>query len=71
MAKAVGKWSDAASELDAIVSSFDDGDVTVDDLIEKLTRAGEIIEALEERLTSTRAKVEELMPKITRGGDEQ
>ena len=43
-----------------------------DDLIAKLERASAIIEALEGRLTETRAKVEELVPKIGRsaGSDE-
>jgi exonuclease VII small subunit len=51
------------------VASFDEGDVTVDDLIAKLERATVIIEALEERLDATRGKVEELTPRIARGDD--
>ena len=62
----VGSWSEASSELDGIVASFDDGDVSVDDLISKLERATTIIEALEQRLTATKAKVDELVPKLSR-----
>lgn len=61
-----GDWNEAAEELNAIVVSFDQGEVSVDDLFVKLERATEIIEALEDRLTTTRAKVEELAPRISR-----
>ncbi len=72
MTPEVGNWTDASKELDDIVASFDDGDVSVDELISKLARASEIIEALETRLVDTKAKVEELVPGISRaaGGAE-
>ena len=57
-------WNAAAEELNAIVASFDQGEVTVDELFAKLERATQIIESLEERLTATKAKVEELAPRI-------
>ena len=66
----VGGWNEAAGELNAIVSSFDEGEVSVDDLIEKLARATTIIEELETRLNATKAKVEELAPRIARVGDQ-
>jgi exodeoxyribonuclease VII small subunit len=62
----VSDWNEAANELNAIVASFDEGDVSVDDLFSKLERATEIIEALETRLATTRAKVEELTPRIAK-----
>jgi exodeoxyribonuclease VII small subunit len=61
-----GDWNEAAEELNAIVASFDQGEVSVDDLFVKLERATQIIETLEERLTATKAKVEELAPRIAR-----
>jgi len=61
-----GDWNEAAEELNAIVASFDQGEVSVDDLFVKLERATQIIESLEERLTQTKAKVEELAPRIAR-----
>jgi exodeoxyribonuclease VII small subunit len=61
-----GDWNDAAEELNAIVASFDQGEVSVDDLFVKLERATQIIESLEERLSATKAKVEELAPRIAR-----
>jgi exodeoxyribonuclease VII small subunit len=59
-------WNEAADELNAIVASFDQGEVSVDDLFAKLERATQIIESLEERLSATKAKVEELAPRISR-----
>jgi exodeoxyribonuclease VII small subunit len=59
-------WNEAADELNAIVASFDQGEVSVDDLFVKLERATLIIESLEERLVATKAKVEELAPRIAR-----
>lgn len=59
-------WNAAAEELNAIVASFDQGEVSVDDLFVKLERATQIIEELEKRLTDTKAKVEELAPRIAR-----
>jgi exodeoxyribonuclease VII small subunit len=61
-----GDWNEAAEELNAIVASFDQGEVSVDALFVKLERATQIIESLEERLTATKAKVEELAPRIAR-----
>jgi len=58
------EWNEAADELNGIVASFDQGEVSVDDLFVKLERATQIIESLEERLTQTKAKVEELAPRI-------
>ncbi len=62
----VNEWNDAADELNAIVASFDEGEVSVDELFAKLERATTIIEALEERLALTKAKVDELTPRISR-----
>ncbi len=60
------EWNEAADELNAIVASFDEGEVSVDELFAKLERATTIIEALEERLALTKAKVDELTPRISR-----
>lgn len=67
----IGSWNEAADELNAIVASFDQGEVSVDDLFVKLERATQIIESLEARLDATKAKVEELAPRIARVADEQ
>jgi len=57
-------WNESADELNAIVASFDEGEVSVDDLFVKLERATTIIEDLEKRLVGTAAKVEELAPRL-------
>jgi exodeoxyribonuclease VII small subunit len=62
----VSDWNEASGELNAIVASFDEGEVSVDDLFVKLERATTIIEALEARLALTKAKVEELTPRIAK-----
>jgi exodeoxyribonuclease VII small subunit len=67
----IGDWNEAANELNAIVASFDEGEVSVDDLFVKLERATEIIESLEARLDATKARVEELAPRIARVAEEQ
>lgn len=59
-------WNEAAEELNAIVVSFDEGEVSVDELFAKLERATTIIESLESRLALTKAKVDELTPRIAR-----
>ncbi len=67
----VNEWNEAADELNAIVASFDEGEVSVDELFAKLERATTIIEALEERLATTKAKVDELTPRIVRVADDE
>jgi exodeoxyribonuclease VII small subunit len=67
----IGDWNEAAGELNAIVASFDEGEVSVDDLFVKLERATQIIESLETRLDATKAKVEELAPRIARVAEDQ
>ncbi|MFY9783890.1 MAG: exodeoxyribonuclease VII small subunit [Acidimicrobiales bacterium] len=67
----VGDWNEAANELNAIVASFDEGEVSVDDLFSKLERATAIIEALEERLSATKAKVDELTPRIAKVANDE
>jgi exodeoxyribonuclease VII small subunit len=62
----IGNWNEAASELDAIVASFDEGEVSVDDLFVKLERATQIIETLEQRLDATKARVDELAPRLSK-----
>jgi exodeoxyribonuclease VII small subunit len=67
----VSDWNEAADELNAIVASFDEGEVSVDELFSKLERATTIIESLEARLALTKAKVDELTPRISRVLDDE
>jgi exodeoxyribonuclease VII small subunit len=67
----VSDWNEAADELNAIVASFDEGEVSVDELFSKLERATTIIESLEARLALTKAKVDELTPRISRVANDE
>ena len=60
----VGSWEEATRELDDIVAYLEGPDVNVDDLIARLQRGAEIVEALEERHVATKAKVEEIAPRV-------
>ncbi|MBU6232736.1 MAG: exodeoxyribonuclease VII small subunit [Acidobacteria bacterium] len=60
----VGSWEEATRELDDIVAYLEGPDVNIDDLIVRLQRGAEIVEALEERLVATKAKVEEIAPRV-------
>ena len=62
----IGNWNEAANELDAIVASFDEGEVSVVDLFVKLERATQIIETLESRLDATKMRVDELAPRLAK-----
>ncbi len=64
-------WNEAATELNVIVESFDEGEVSVDDLFVKLERATAIIESLEAQLDATKAKVEELAPRIAQVANDE
>ena len=64
-------WNEAATELNAIVESFDEGEVSVDDLFVKLERATAIIESLEAQLDATKAKVEEQAPRIAQVANDE
>lgn len=66
----IPEWNAAAEELDAIVASFDEGEVSVDDLFVKLERATTIIESLEARLSATKARVDELAPRLAAVDDQ-
>ncbi len=58
-------YTEASSELDAIVGFFEQRDVDVDQLVGRLVRATAIIEELDKRLRRTRVQVEQLVPKLT------
>jgi exodeoxyribonuclease VII small subunit len=65
----VGSWEEATRELDDIVAYLEGPDVSVDDLIVRLQRGAEIVEALEERLVATKAKVEEIAPRVEKADE--
>jgi len=64
--KAVGDlgYSEAAEELDAIISELDRGVVDVDVLEERLCRAVEIVEELDRRIRGARERVSTILPRL-------
>jgi exodeoxyribonuclease VII small subunit len=52
---------EARAELEAIVAAIDRGDVDLDTLSAKVARAGALLVHCRQRITATRAQVEELV----------
>jgi exodeoxyribonuclease VII small subunit len=57
-------YSEASTELDAIIEEFEAGVIDVDRLVERLQRATAIVDELDRRLRRTRMQVEELVPRL-------
>jgi exodeoxyribonuclease VII small subunit len=57
-------YSEAGTELDAIIEEFETGVIDVDRLVDQLERATEIVDELDRRLRRTRMRVEELVPRL-------
>jgi exonuclease VII small subunit len=57
-------YSEASTELDAIIEEFEAGVIDVDRLVERLQRATSIVDELDRRLRRTRIQVEELVPRL-------
>jgi exodeoxyribonuclease VII small subunit len=56
--------TDARRELDAIVASFEDGEMDLDLVVAQLTRATELAQELDRRIKATRLQVESLAPAL-------
>ncbi len=54
-------FEEARAELEAIVAAIDGGDVDLDTLSAKVARAGTLIAHCRQRITATRAQVEQLV----------
>jgi len=57
-------YSEASTELDAIIEELEAGVIDVDRLVERLQRATAIVDDLDRRLRRTRMQVEELVPRL-------
>lgn len=68
-------YAEAMAELDEILGELDDADIDVDTLGSRFERAIALLEHLDERLTRTRVRVDELAPRLaslgTGGGSEE
>lgn len=63
---AVGQltYETAVAELEQIVTDLDQGVIDVDSLSDQFQRAIDIVEELDGRIAKTRAKVDELAPRL-------
>ncbi len=57
-------YTEASHELDEIVGFFEQREVDVDLLVERLERATAIVDELDRRLRQTRSQVEKLVPRL-------
>lgn len=65
-------YTDAFDELQTIVAEIESGEITVDDLAEKVKRAAQLIEVCKAKLNATEEEVNNLLEGLTEtGGPEQ
>lgn len=57
-------YEDAFAELQQIVGDIESGEINVDELSEKITRASDLIVICKAKLTATEEEVEKLLAKL-------
>lgn len=57
-------YSDAFAELQQIVADIEDGEISVDELSEKVKRASELIAVCKKKLTSTEEDVNLILKEL-------
>jgi exodeoxyribonuclease VII small subunit len=57
-------YSDAFAELQQIVADIEDGEISVDELSEKVKRASELIAFCKKKLTSTEEDVNQILKEL-------
>jgi exodeoxyribonuclease VII small subunit len=57
-------YTEAMKELEKIVSEIEEGEITVDELSEKVKRASELIKICKEKLTDTQNDVSKILEEI-------
>jgi exodeoxyribonuclease VII small subunit len=60
------KYAEAFSELQQIVSEIEQGEISVDELAEKVKRASELIKICKAKLTTTEADVNRILQDLER-----
>jgi len=65
------KYTDAYSELETIVSDIENGEISVDELSEKVKRAAELIKVCKEKLTSTEKDVNSILKDLEKEDGEK
>ena len=57
-------YSNAFAELQQIVADIEDGEISVDELSEKVKRASELIAVCKKKLTSTEEDVNQILKEL-------
>ncbi len=57
-------YSDAFAELQQIVADIEDGEISVDELSEKVKRASELIAICKKKLSSTEEDVNQILKEL-------
>jgi exodeoxyribonuclease VII small subunit len=57
-------YTEAISELEAIVAEIEEGEITIDTLSEKVKRASELIRICKNKLTATEEDVNKILGEI-------
>ena len=57
-------YTEAYEELQTIVSDIEDGEISVDELSEKVKRASKLIRICKEKLTKTEGDVNEILKEL-------
>ena len=57
-------YTEAISELEAIVAEIEQGEITIDTLSEKVKRAAELIKVCKNKLSSTEEDVNKILGEI-------
>lgn len=57
-------YTEAITELEAIVTEIEEGEITIDTLSEKVKRASELIRICKGKLTSTESDVNKILGEI-------
>ena len=64
-------YAEAFEELQQIVSEIEEGQISVDELSEKVKRAAALINICKSKLTSTEEDVNKILKDLDNGGSEQ
>ena len=64
-------YAEAFEELQQIVSEIEEGQISVDELSEKVKRAAALINICKAKLTSTEEDVNKILKDLDNGGAEQ
>ncbi len=64
-------YQDAFVELQQIVADIEDGEVSVDELTSKISRASELLAICKAKLTASAKEVEKLLEKLDSASDAQ